>query len=43
MKIFRKICFTAGAMEEFEVIETDAPNETIEDQLRLNCKKRRIW
>ena len=26
-----------------ESIETDAPKETIEEQLRLNCKKRRIW
>ena len=35
----RIICFTAGMMEDFEVIKTNAPDELIEEQLRINCKK----
>ena len=35
----RMLCFTAGMTGEFEVIRTDAPNELIEEQLRINHAK----
>ena len=35
----RLIYFTYVMSEEYEVIRTDAPNELIEEQLRLNCKR----
>lgn len=37
MNDMRLICFTAGMTQEFEVIRTDATDEIIEKQLKLNC------
>lgn len=35
----RLICLTSGMLGEFEIIKTNATNELIEEQLRLNCRK----
>ena len=39
MERLRVVCFTAGMMEEFEVIRTNATKEVIKEQLRINCRK----
>ena len=35
----RLICLTSGMLWEFEIIKTNATDDLIEEQLRLNCRK----
>ena len=36
---FRTVKISAGMTEEYELIRTDAPNELIENQIRINIRK----